>query len=58
MGYGEVMGLYFSKCIKCGHITWFCSVDLTCGKTCDCGDEYLVPCDPNGKELNREDLGW
>jgi len=47
------MGLYFQKCIKCGNITWFCSVSpISSGGTpCKCGDKYQKLCDSTGKLL-------
>ncbi len=41
------MGLYFTKCEKCGHIGWFCSVNMT-SNTCDCNPKYKKECDSKG----------
>jgi len=47
------MGLYFTKCIKCGRMWWFCSVDFsTGGEPCDCGKQYHKWCDLFGNIIN------
>ena len=47
------MGLYFTKCIKCNRMWWFCSVTpmSTGGEPCDCGKEYHKECTADGKVL-------
>ena len=46
------MGLYFTKCINCGRMWWFCSVDFSVsGEPCKCDKKYHKECTADGKLL-------
>lgn len=47
------MGLYFTKCTKCGRTWWFCSVDYsTGGEPCNCDEQYHKWCDSFGNVID------